>query len=151
MAFDNKKTEKEESFERKTLPMPVTCDSCGFVLPDDAERNSGYFVNFLICRDLNRNSKPITGIPSQFLKRIEKGKGEGKILGNPASGYVLKDNFVFVRWVVWCVECHVKSSKLQGMGRKTNNMKPTGSNPSLSLEESLKRLHRHQNMKSESN
>ena len=149
MAFDNKKTE-DDSTERKTLPMPVTCDSCGFELPDDAEKNSGYFVNFLICRDMNRQNKPITGAPSLFLKRIEKGKGEGKIAGSSAGGYHLKDNYTFVRWVVWCVRCHSNKSKLQDMSIKTNNMLPTGENKSLSLEESLKKLTKNQNMKSAS-
>jgi len=133
---------------RKTLPMPTTCDSCGFELPKDAERNLNYFVNFMICRDMNRNNKTITGVPSQFLKRIKK-DGNDIIAGSSAEGYHLKENFTFVRWVVWCIKCHSRSSRLQDMSRKTNNMKPTGSNPSLSLEESLKRLHRHQNMKSE--
>ena len=147
MAFDGKKKTETEINEKRTLPMPVTCDSCGFELPEDADKNSGYFINYMTCRDLNRQNKPITGTPSQFLKRIEKGKGEGKISGSSAGGYVLRENFTFVRWIVWCIDCHGKSSKLQDMTRKTNNMIPTGNNPSLSITESIKKLNNLQSMK----
>jgi len=142
-----KKSETESTFIKKTLPMPVTCDSCGFELPEDAEKNFGYFVNYLQCKDLNRNNKIITGVPSQFLKRIEKGKGEGKIAGDSASGYHLKDNYNFVRWIVWCEVCHGKKSKLQGMQRKTNNMKPTGKTEALSIKSAIDKLNKLQNMK----
>ena len=136
----------ENTFIKKTTPMPVTCDCCGFELPEDAESNSGYFVNFLQCKDISRNNKLITGAPSQFLQKV---KVENNLItaGSSSEGYHLKDNYDFVRWVVWCVRCHSDKSRLQDMKRKTNHMKPDGQMKSLSLKESIKRLNANQNMK----
>ena len=138
-----------DSLVRKTLPMPVTCGSCGFELPEDAEKNTGFFVNFLICRDKNRSNKEIHGMPSLFLKH-DNVHGLYRALGDSAGGYHLKDNYTFVKWVVFCVRCHSNKSRLDDMSRKTNNMIATGKTESLSIEGALKKLRTIQNMKNAS-
>ena len=143
--FGNKKAGVTE-LTNKTFPMPVTCGSCGFELPKDAEKNSGYFVNFLTCRDKNRNNKTITGVPSTFM---EIGK-DGKIIGSSTGGYQLRENYTHVGWTVRCVECSSKKTRLDDLSRKTNNLIPTGKHRSLSLEESLNSLRNHQSMRTNS-
>ncbi len=131
----------EETLVKKTLPMPVECCSCGYELPIDAESNSGFFVNMMICRDMNRQNKTITGTPGQFLK-FGKVLNHEQVLGDSSTGYHLKDNYTFVKWVVWCVKCHSNKSRLANMQSKTNNMVPSGKQPGLSIETAIAKLNK---------
>lgn len=111
-----RRAEQEKENLNKTLPLPVTCQCCGFELPSDAEKNDKYFVNFLVCLDKNRNCKRVTGVPSQFLEV----DANGRIKGSSDDGYVLRKNYDFFEWVVWCVRCHSKKTMLADKTKKTN-------------------------------
>lgn len=145
----NHLSNQSETFVKKTMPLPVTCESCGFELPNDADRNVNYFVSYLSCRDMNRNNKIFTGQPAIFLEKNVKDKSE-KVTGDSAGGYHLKENYSFAHWTVWCCRCHSNKTKLQDMSRKTNNLKATGKTEALSIEGALKKLRGLQNMKSAS-
>lgn len=134
----SKKDNYKDQLVRKTLPMPVTCDCCGFELPDYADKNEGFFVTQMTCSDMNRNNKKITSSPSIFLKIGRIGNTD-KILGDSAGGYHLKDNFTFIRWVVWCIRCQTNKSRLQDMTTKTNHMKPDGKNKAT-INDAVKKL-----------
>lgn len=141
--FSKSNTDQIQQTLNLTHPMPVTCKCCGFELPEDAEKNSGYFVNFLSCRDKNRENKIITGVPSMFMDL----DAHGNIKGSSSSGYHLKENFTYVRWVVLCIRCHANKSRNQAMHLKTNNLETTGQAPALSIESALKKLRSLQNMR----
>lgn len=127
---------------RRTTPMPTTCNFCGFELPEDAERNFNYFVNFITCRDINRGNKAITGAPSLFLKIDENKQSDrrGKIAGSSAQGYILKDNYAFVNWTVFCVRCHSNRLMKDDMSRKTNHMIPDIPEHASTLNSTLNKL-----------
>ena len=130
----------EESISNLTGAVPADCSSCGHEFADDAKNENRGQVNCLSCRDLNRGGKIITGTPSRFLKEGKVNNHE-RPLGNPSSGYQLKDNFEFERWIIWCGRCHTNKTKLSGMHRKSNHMKSDGVvTKALSIEQSLNKL-----------
>ena len=105
-----------EIFANKANPMPVTCCNCGHEDGEDPMKNRG-FVNYLICRDKNRDNRIVIKHPSYFMEKDE----HMKVKGDP-SGFVLKENFTFYEWKVFCTSCHSSNVKLQEIERPVNNM-----------------------------